>query len=334
MGFFKNKKILVTGGTGMIGQALCKMLVERGATVTAASLDDPDRAPIGCEFARVDLRSFEGCQKISDGKDAIFHLAGVKGSPKMTAERPASFFVPTLQFSLNMMEAARRSGVDNFLLTSSVGVYEPAEVFKEDSVWSTFPSPNDRFAGWAKRMCELQAQAYAIEYGWTGVSIVRPANVYGPFDNFDPENAMVIPSLIHRALHEDGPLTVWGDGSAVRDFIHSADVAKAMLICMEKGIREPVNLGSGGGVSIKEVANTIAELTGKTIVWDKDKPSGDNLRIMDTTRAIGHGIKSEIALYDGIANTIEWYKENQKLAAKRYNSFTEKALMPKVGADE
>ena len=107
----------------------------------------------------------------------------------MTAERPASFFVPTLQFSLNMMEAARRSGVNHYLFTSSVGVYQPAEIFKEDDVWSTFPSSNDRFAGWAKRMCELQAEAYKKEYEWENISVVRPANVYGPFDNFDPANA-------------------------------------------------------------------------------------------------------------------------------------------------
>ena len=164
------------------------------------------------------------------GKDVVFHLAGVKGSPKMTLERPASFFVPTMQFSLNMMEAARRANVGHYLFTSSVGVYQPAEVFVEDDVWSTFPSPNDRFAGWAKRMGELQAQAYDIEYGWKNISVVRPANVYGPFDNFDPHNAMVIPSLIHRAVNEAGPLKVWGDGTAIRDFIHAEDVARGMMV--------------------------------------------------------------------------------------------------------
>ena len=257
----------------------------------------------------------------------VFHLAGVKGSPKMTAERPASFFVPTLQFSLNMMEAARRSGVTNYLFTSSVGVYQPAEVFKEDEVWSTFPSPNDRFAGWAKRMCELQAQAYQIEYGWENVSIVRPANVYGPFDNFDPDNAMVIPSLIHRALNDDGPLTVWGDGSAIRDFIHAGDVARGMMQCMEQGINKPVNLGSGGGLTIKEVAETVAALTGKKIIWDAEKPSGERLRIMDTSRAESFGIKAQISLKDGIKETLSWYQNNSNLASARYN-FLEKELLP------
>ena len=328
MSFYNKKKVLVTGGTGMIGQALCTLLLKAGANVTVASLDSPERAHEGTNFRKIDLRSFENCQEVASDHQIVFHLAGVKGSPKMTAERPASFFVPTLQFSLNMMEASRRAGVTHYLFTSSVGVYQPADVFKEDDVWSTFPSPNDRFAGWAKRMCELQAQSYQIEYGWENISIVRPANVYGPFDNFDPANAMVIPSLIHRALYEDGPLIVWGDGSAIRDFIHARDVAVGMMKCMEEGINTPMNLGSGGGVSIREVAETVAMLTGKQIIWDTDKPSGDRLRIMDTTRAKNYGIFAETSLEDGIAETLEWYKNNSDLASARYNSFTEKELLP------
>jgi GDP-L-fucose synthase len=330
MSFYNAKKVLVTGGTGMIGQALCRLLLDVGANVTIASLDEPERAPEGTAFRKIDLRSFENCQEAVSDQEIVFHLAGVKGSPKMTAERPASFFVPTLQFSLNMMEAARRAGVTHYLFTSSVGVYHPADVFKEDEVWSTFPSPNDRFAGWAKRMCELQADAYQIEYGWKNISIVRPANVYGPFDNFDPANAMVIPSLIHRALYEDGPLTVWGDGSAIRDFIFARDVAYGMMESIEQGINQPINLGSGGGISIKEVAETIAALTGKEIVWDKDKPSGDRQRIMDTKRAESFGIKANTSLEDGITETIEWYRKNQDLAYARYNPFTEGQLLPGV----
>lgn len=328
MSFYQGKNVLVTGGTGMIGQPLCKMLLDAGATVTVASLDDASRAPKGTAFQRLDLRNFDNCMAVAGGKDIVFHLAGVKGSPKMTAERPASFFVPTLTFSLNMMEAARRQNVGRYLFTSSVGVYQPADVFVEDSVWSTFPSPNDRFAGWAKRMCELQAEAYRIEYGWDKISIVRPANVYGPFDNFDPANAMVIPSLIHRALTEQGPLTVWGDGSPIRDFIHADDVARGMMLAVEKGINEPINLGSGSGVTIKQVAEAVAKATGKELVWDVTKPKGDAKRLMDMTRASGYGFACRVELDKGIADTIAWYKANQDVAAARYNSFTEAALQP------
>jgi len=324
MSFYKNKSILVTGGTGMIGQPLCQRLIDLGAKVTIASLDGNERAIEGAEFKKTDLRSLDNCLEVTKGMDIVFHLAGVKGSPKMTAEKPASFFVPTLQFSLNMMEASRRNNVGSYLFTSSIGVYQPSDVFYEDSVWSTFPSPNDRFAGWAKRMCELQAEAYKIEYEWKKISIVRPANVYGPFDNFDPNNAMVIPSLIHRALNDEGPLVVWGDGSPVRDFIYSSDVADGMLLAVEKGIIEPINLGSGMGVTIKEIAEAVAERLGKEIIWDKTKPSGDAKRLMDMTKARSYGFKTSTDLKEGINQTIDWYVKNRTVAESRYNSFTEK----------
>ena len=219
--FFKGKKVLVTGGTGLIGRPLVEKLVHLEADVTVVSLDKPTNVDKSVEFINLDLRNFENCLTICKGKEIVFNLIGVKGSPKMTIENPASFFVPTITFSINMMEAARQCGVERYLFTSSIGVYEPADIFNEDDVWSTFPSPNDRFAGWAKRMGELQAQAYDIQYNWDKISIVRPANVYGPYDNFDPENAMVIPSLINRASSGERPLTVWGDGSPIRDFIYS-----------------------------------------------------------------------------------------------------------------
>ena len=186
--------ILVTGGTGMIGRYLVDQLVERGHQVKVASLDGKELCNKKAIFKRLDLRDFNNCLEVCHDIDEVYHLAGVKGSPKMCREKPADFFVPTLTFNVNMMEAARRNEVERYLFTSSIGVYNPAEEFFEDDVWKTFPSPNDKFAGWAKRVCELQAEAYKIEYGWDKISIVRPANVYGPYDNFDPQNAMVIPN--------------------------------------------------------------------------------------------------------------------------------------------
>jgi GDP-L-fucose synthase len=265
--------------------------------------------------------------EVCKNQEIVFQLAGVKGSPAMTMKRPASFLVPTVTFSFNMMEAARRSGVERFLFTSSVGVYSPAEVFYEDDVWKTFPSPNDRFAGWAKRLCELQAEAYKIEYGWDKISIVRPANVYGPFDNFDPENAMVIPSLIHRALSGENPLTVWGDGSPIRDFIHAKDVARGMMLAVEKGINEPINLGSGAGVTIKQVAEAVAKNVPNgplKIVWDVSKPTGDKKRLMDMSRAKSYGFECQVSLEDGIKETIDWYLKNKDQISNRYNAFTDK----------
>lgn len=333
MGFYKDKNILVTGGTGLIGRPLVEMLIAHGAHVTVVSLDDPSRAPKGCSFVKADLREFESCMEVCRGRDVVFQLAGVKGSPAMTARRPASFFVPTLQFSINMMEAARRNNVERFLFTSSVGVYSPAEVFHEDDVWKTFPSPNDRFAGWAKRMGELQAEAYKIEYGWDKISIVRPANVYGPYDNFDSENAMVIPSLIRRAMDGERPLTVWGDGSPIRDFIHARDCARGMMLMVEKGVNEPVNLGSGSGVAIREVAEMVAKHTPGgpvALVWDKDKPAGDAKRLMSTERAEKYGFKCEIGIEQGIKETIEWFVNHKNDADKRYIAFNDPAMMKKA----
>jgi len=331
MSFYSEKNILVTGGTGLIGRPLVEMLVEQEAKVTIVSLDDPSRAPEGTEFVQADLREFSNCMEVCKERDVVFQLAGVKGSPAMTAKRPASFFVPTITFNTNVMEAARRNEVERYLFTSSVGVYSPAEIFKEDDVWSTFPSPNDRFAGWAKRMGELQAEAYKIEYGWDKISIVRPANVYGPFDNFDPENAMVIPSLIHRAVSGENPLTVWGDGSPIRDFIHARDVARGMMLAIEKGINEPINLGSGSGVSIKEIAETVAANVPDgpvPIEWDTDKPKGDAKRLMDMSRANSYGFEPQVSIEDGIKETIKWYLENMDDIEERYNPFTEKANLP------
>jgi GDP-L-fucose synthase len=330
--FYQNKNVLVTGGTGLIGRPLVEMLLQQGAKVTVVSLDDPSRAPKGVEFVRADLRELSSCLKVCQGRDIVFQLAGVKGSPAMTAKQPASFFVPTIQFSINMMEAARQAGVERFLFTSSVGVYEPAEVFYEDSVWQTFPSPNDRFAGWAKRIAELQAEAYKIQYGWDKISIVRPANVYGPFDNFDPENAMVIPSLITRAMSGESPLVCWGDGSPIRDFIHARDVARGMMMAVEKGINEPINLGSGTGVTIKQIAETVAANVPHgpiDIMWDITKPKGDAKRLMDMTRASGYGFKTEISLEEGIKETIDWYVNHKDQLSNRYNAFTDTTYQAK-----
>lgn len=306
----------------MIGIPLVEMLVERGAKVRIISLDDPSRAHEYAEFKRVNLMDFGKCLEICKGMDYVFHLAGIKGSTEVAVSKPASFFVPTISMNTNMMEASRRQGVERYLYTSTIGVYAPAEILHEDNVWKTFPSENDRFAGWAKRMGELQAEAYRVEYGWKGISIVRPANVYGLQDNFGP-GAMVIPSLIKRAVDGETPLVIWGDGSQVRDFIHARDVARGMLLIMEQGIQEPVNLGSGKGISIKELVGIIvSNLEDKPeIIWDTSKPSGDRKRVMDISRAEFIRFKPTISLEEGIKETMAWYKVNRNIVDKRYNVF-------------
>tara|TARA_Y100001972_G_C7638053_1_gene320452 strand:- start:131 stop:1102 length:972 start_codon:yes stop_codon:yes gene_type:complete len=321
---FKNQKVLVTGGGGMIGRSLVEMLYDRGAKITIADLTEPIGLPKDVNYIKVDLRYFDQCEKICNGMDYVFNLVGIKGSPKMCAEQPVDFMVPMLQFNTNMMEAAARANVKWYLFTSSVGVYAPANVFKEDSVWSTMPSPNDRFAGWAKRIGELQAEAYGIQYGNKNISIVRPANVYGAYDNFNPANAMVIPSLIRKA-QENMELEVWGDGSAIRDFIHADDVAKGMIFAVENKITEPINLGSGKGYSIKQVVEMVVKHCGKNlpIKWLTDKPSGDALRLFDMTRAKSYGFDISVDLDEGIKRTTNWFINNKNTLDQRYNAFTD-----------
>lgn len=320
---FANARVLVAGGTGMIGIPLVKMLLAEGARVRVASLDDPLRCPEGAEFMRLDLTRLDNCRQACRGMEYVFNLLGVKASPAITTTKPASFLVATVKMEMNLMEAARLEGVSGFMLTSSIGVYGPAQVFYEDAVWKSFPSPNDWFSGWSKRVGELQAEAYRIEYGWDQVTIVRPANVYGPFDNFDSINAMVVPSLIKRALSGSAVLSVWGDGSAVRDFIHAEDVARGMLMVAQKNPTEPINLGSGGGHSIRELVEIIAENTEPRpkVVWDTDKPSGDAMRIMDTSRAKALGIEPRLSLAKGVAQTMDWYRQYQHLTGTRYDVY-------------
>lgn len=321
--FYKGKKVLVTGGTGLIGIPLVEKLLSHGASVTVVSLDDESRCPDGAAFLQLDLTQFENCKKACEGQDIVFHLAGIKGSPLMCSHKPASFFYSTIAFNTHMLEAAYRAGVKRYLFTSSIGVYSPQETFHEDDVWTTFPSPHDKFAGWAKRMGELQVEAYRIQYNWDHIYIVRPANVYGPWDNFDPQNAMVVPSLIQRIFEGESPLHCWGDGSAVRDFIFSEDVADDMIRILLSDERRPVNLGSGEGVTIKELAETLVKIIDPQlkIHWDLSKPSGDKVRLMDTSRAQSLHIKKRTSLIKGLEKTINWYQENKLQVNKRYNVF-------------
>lgn len=323
---FKNKKVLVVGGTGLIGSPLVELLHEEGAHIRIVSLDHPSLANPKAEFKRLDLLEPKNCLEACKDAEYVFSLFGVKGSPKMTAERPATFFDNTILVSMQLLRAAHLTGVAGYLYTSSIGAYPPAEIFKEENVWSGPPSPNDEFAGYAKRMGELQGRGHKIEYGFDDFTTVYPANVYGPRDNFDSKNATVSGSLIKRAVvaSESGqPLIVWGNGSPIRDFIHAKDVAMGMLIAAKNGPGRSYNIGSGVGVSIKQLTETIVKNLPRPVEvrWDTDAPMGDNKRLMDISRIRSIGFEQKINLGEGIRDTIKWYLENRNETNKRYDPF-------------
>ena len=323
--FYRGKVVLVTGGTGMIGTQLVKLLLQRGAQVRVASLDDRSRASKDIEFVQGNLMEWEFCKTVTKGIDYVFHLAGNKGSVGIGVTKAASFFVPHLLMNTHVMEAARQAGVERYLYTSTIGVYHPSDLFVEDRAWDGPPHPSDRFSAWAKRMGELQAEAYKIEYGWDRIAIVRPATVYGPYDNFDPNTAMVVSALIGRVARGENPLVVWGDGSPVRDFIYSRDCAEGMLLALEKGANcSPVNLGSGKGVSIRELVDAIVACFDNPpqVEWDISKPSGNSIRLMDVTRAEELlGFNPRTSLQEGIRETVEWYNSEYATAGSRYSVF-------------
>ncbi len=310
-------RVLITGASGMVGHYLVEKCIEREYSVVATDIRynavfDKYEDSFRIEFKEADLTNFEKCKAVVKDIDVVLHGAGVKGSPKRAMEQPNDFFTPLLQFNTNMMEAARLEEVEWYVYTSTNGVYAPADRMREDDVWKTFPSDNDKFAGWAKRIGELQAECYKVHYGLENISIVRPANIYGKGDNFG-EGSMVIPSIVKRVCDGEDPLVCWGDGSPIRDFIHASDVADGILLSYDNKITEPINLGSGEGNSIRQLVEAILFTYGKdvSVVWDSTKPNGDPIRLMDTTRATSYGFSPKITLHEGIKEIMEYYKETK-----------------------
>lgn len=320
---FEGKNILITGGTGLIGRQIVNLMCDAQANVKVVSLDDitvNDRAV----HLKADLTDFRICKEITSDMDYVFHIAGIKGSIEVTKSKPASFFVPLLMLNTNLLEASRLNKVQKVVYTSSIGAYPSAEIFKESDDQSG--PPMDMYPGWAKRMAEMQIQAYIEQYGLNNYYVVRPCNVYGPGDNFDPKNAMVIPSLMYRIIQKEDPVEIWGDGSAVRDFAFSRDVAEGTIQALYYGTKgHPfINLGSGRGYTIKELVDTLNEFLDFNYFFDTNKPSGFPRRVMDISLArevIDYNPAT--SLLKGLKETWEWFVENQDEYVKKKNYFKE-----------
>ena len=317
---FSGKRIVVTGGTGLIGQKVAKKLCDAGAKVFIVSLDDlivDTRAT----HIFADLSRFELCKEVTEGIDYVFHIAGVKGSVEVTRRQPASFFVPLLMMNTNILEACRLNQVKKVLFTSSIGAYADNEILKEDDAYKG--EPMDTYPGWAKRMAEFQINAYKTQYGLDSFVITRLTAVYGEGDNFDPNNAMVIPSLIAKIVRGDNPIVIWGDGSPIRDFAYSEDIANGILLAMQKG-KGLYNLGSGRGYSIRNLVETLQEITRFNYEFDSTKPSGAKKRVMDISKAqkeLGYSPRTSLA--EGLTRTYLWFAEHKGEYLKRKNYFTE-----------
>lgn len=288
-------KALIIGGKGMVGRQLETLCKEIYTEVKVVDIEH-------------DMTIQSNTEIIQD-YNHIYHLAGIKGSPLRVKERPADY-LPMLQFDTNVIRAVGKYKPDWFLYTSSVGVYPPSEIYNEDDVWDKVPSPNDKIPAYIKRMGELSCEAISITNDYKNISIVRPANIYGPFDNFGDEST-VIASMIKKGYH-DKVLNVWGDGTPIRDFIYSKDVARGMIHMVHNRINDTINLGSGEEVRISDIAGIIGNYFGKEIEYDLTKPNGDLRRQMNTDKMKKCGFKREYSLQQGIEETIKYYEEIQR----------------------
>ncbi len=309
----KGRRILVTGAFGFIGGHLVRTLVEGGAHVRAVSRY-PKRAE-DFEVVTGDLTHPETCERAVAGIDDTFHLAAFGWGLGGNQKHPAQLLTQNVLMSTHLLEAARRSGVQRYLYTSSSSVYPgPVEVLDESVPWDTPPHASEQTFGWAKRLGEIQARAYFENYGMQ-IAIIRPSNPYGPGDDFDPSRAHVIPSLIARAASGQSPLAVWGTGQVVRSFVYVTDVVRGMLLALQRGAdADPINLASPETTRIDELARLIVELMGcrsMTLEFDPSKPEGHPRKIPSTQKAeVKIGFRATTSLREGLEKTIRWYHDH------------------------
>jgi len=309
------KHILVTGCSGLVGTHLVNKLLEKNYSVVGVDIKKSDYLSTNDRFTflQLDLRDVETVEAIFEEFkfDGVINAFGIKGSPIRAKETPLDFLEPSIKVNTNIIENCHKS--DTWLVfMSSVGVYEPAEEFVEDTVWKTLPSPNDWFPSWSKRIPELYLEAYKVQHGYDKWTIVRPANIFGEYDNFG-DGATVIGATCRKVYESDGEIEAWGDGTPTRDFIYAGDVADGCIKCLEDKLHITTNLGSGEEISIKRMIETVAKVSGKEIKinWDTSKPNGDMRRRMSTKIQEENGLLPKLGFEEGIKNTYKHYEENR-----------------------
>jgi GDP-L-fucose synthase len=309
------KKILVTGSSGLVGTHLIEKLLNKGYEVIGVDFNPPVKTidNQNFKFISFDLRNQTDVTLLfNDFKfDGVITAFGIKGSPVKALESPLDFLEPSIKVNTNIIDNCFKHN-SWLVFMSSVGVYPTAETFVEDDMWKAMPSKNDWYPSWSKRIPELYLEAYKIQYKWDGWSIVRPANIFGEYDNFG-EGSTVIASTIRKVYESDGEIEAWGDGTPTRDFIYAGDVADACVKCLENRLHITSNLGSGEDISIKRMIETVSKVSGKDIQikWDTTKPNGDMKRKMDTTIQSEYDLLPKLGFEEGIKVTYEYYEKNR-----------------------
>ncbi len=305
----RGKKILLTGGNGFLGSFVKKELLKRGVKEKNIFIPDlPD----------FDLREKRICQQVVKNQDIVIHLAGKVGGIGFNRKKPGELFFDNLIMGVQLMEEARKTRVKKFVAVGTVCCYPKftPTPFKEKYLWDGYPEETNAPYGLAKKMLLVQAQAYRQQYGFNAIFLL-PVNLYGPGDSFDPKRSHAIPALIKKVADakrkKQNYIEVWGDGSASREFLYVEDAARGIVLATEKYNKsEPVNLGSGAEISIKDLVKTMCRLMnfqGK-IKWDKTKPNGQPRRRLDVSRAKKEfGFKAKIDFERGLKKTIEWYQK-------------------------
>lgn len=316
--FWRNKKVLVTGGAGFIGSHVTEKLVKRGAKVTILDhMKEEKLENIKLVRNRVklidgDIDDIKVAKKACLNQDVVINMAARVGGIEYNYTHQGSILRENLLIACNMIEAARLAKVERFLQVSSACVYPKDAIIPtpEEEGFRGEPEPTNGGYGWGKRMGELLGKYYSEEYGMR-IGIVRPYNAYGPRDRFDPKLSHVIPALIKRVFDGEDPLVVWGSGNQTRAFLYVEDLAEGIILAAEKYcIPDPINLGTDQEVTIKDLINMIIQIANvkRTIIFDTTKPDGSPRRNSDNKKAKEKiGFKVKITLFDGLKKTIEWY---------------------------
>ena len=310
--FWINNRVTVTGGAGFLGSFVVAKLRERGCCEVFV--------PRSKDYDLVDIDAVKKLYRDSQ-PDVVIHLAARVGGIGANRANPGKFFYDNLMMGAQLMEQGRLCGVKKFVAIGTVCSYPKYTPipFREESLWDGYPEEINAPYGLAKKMLLVQGQSYRDQYGFNSIFLL-PANLYGPGDNYDPDSSHVIPALIRKCVEakEAGKAEIvcWGDGSPTRDFLYVGDCADAILLAAEKyDLREPVNIGTEREISIKELVEQIADLTGfrGEVMWDKRKPNGQPRRCLDTGRARERfGFVAQTKLSDGLKRTIDWYRSNNR----------------------